>query len=86
MNVKVIGSNVVVTTVVSLEELKEIMESEYNPGLRYTAYDVAKSILSLPARIQGLPKDIQKRFENSLIQAVYADYEESQKKLIAIPA
>lgn len=69
-----------------VDELKEIMESEYNPGLHYTAYDIAKSILSLPARVQGMPKDIQKRFENGLIQAVYADYEESQRKLIAIPA
>lgn len=69
-----------------VDELKEIMESEYNPGLHYTAYDIAKSILSLPVRVQGMPKDIRKRFENGLIQAVYADYEESQHKLIAIPA
>lgn len=68
------------------QQLCKIMEPQFNPRLKYTAYDIATTVMALSASIQGMSPTVEKRFANCVIGAVFADYREYENTLVAIPA
>lgn len=68
------------------QQLCKIMEPQFNPRLKYTAYDIATTVMALSASIQGMSPTVEKRFANCVIGAVFADYREYKNTLVAIPA
>jgi len=65
-----------------LQEITNLLNAQFNPSLKYTAYDLAKNILALPACIKGLPPSVLKGVEGTVIEAVFADYKEYETELI----
>ena len=62
-------------------EIMNLLCIQFNPTLRYTAYDIAKTILALPACLVGLPLSVSALLEKAVTAAVFADYREYEKEL-----
>lgn len=56
------------------EKLLSELSAEINPSLSYTAYDIATTIMELPARCSGLCETTMQKLQNVASQAPFADY------------
>jgi len=65
-----------------LQEITNLLSAQFNPALKYTAYDIAKNIMALPACLRGLPPTVLKAVESIVINAVFADYKEYETELV----
>lgn len=55
-------------------ELTKALLSEFTPGLKYTAYDIALMIMSLPGRCHGVAKSTIEKLEEACGRAPFAEY------------
>jgi len=69
-----------------LQEITDLLIAQFNPTLKYTAYDLAKTILALPDSLKGLPPSTLKTIEGLVVDAVFADYKEYETELAVIAA
>jgi len=56
------------------KQIETLLCGQLQPDLSYTAYDVAKSIMTLPATLQGLSANGKKELKEAALSAVFADY------------
>ena len=61
------------------EKISEFLATEINPGMRYTAYDLATSLMDLGGRIEGLSAHSQSCLQKLLLRAPYLDWERIAK-------
>ena len=67
-----------------LTELQNAFCNQFNPGLQYTAYDIAKHMLALPKCISGAPGTMVKKLEQNAVRAVFADYKTDAEGTLAL--
>jgi hypothetical protein len=67
-----------------LREITNLLCQQFNPLLKYTAYDLAKTILALPDTLKGLPPSAQKIVERVAVEAIFADYKEYENELTLV--
>ena len=60
-------------------KITEYLVSEINPGMRYTAYDLATSLMDLGGRIEGLSTHSQACLQKLLLRAPYLPWEKLAK-------
>jgi len=56
------------------KSIEKLLCGQIQPDLSYTAYDVAKSIMTLPATLKGLSANGAKELKEAALSAVFADY------------
>ena len=56
------------------KSLLEEMETEINPGLSYTAYNVATTFMDLPRRLISVEKSTKSALEQNVVKAVFCNY------------
>lgn len=68
------------------KQVVEIVMSELNFRQEITAYDVVSTFLSLPGRIEGIPKSREERFEKACCKVAFLNLEPPKEvKLTALP-
>jgi len=61
-------------------KLVEVIISEYNSSIPYTAYDIAMSIMSIPGRFTDGAESTLRKIEAVVYKAAYADYARAIKE------
>ena len=65
-----------------MDEITKLLCQQCNPALKYTAYDIAKTILALPDTLKGLPASAKRVLENVATESLFADYTEYANTLV----
>jgi len=65
------------------KSIEQLLCGQIQPDLSYTAYDVAKSIMTLPATLKGLSANGKKELKVTALNAVFADYTDPELFLTA---
>ena len=69
-------------------KLREQLCAEFSGTIRYTAYDIATAIMSLPERLEGVNPEIKHNLESAVAGAPYIKYstckETSAEELILV--
>lgn len=61
------------------ESLYMSLCAEFMPSMKYTAYDIAMAIVSLPDRVCNIPHSKMEKIEQIAYKAIKADYKESKE-------